>query len=100
MIKDVARTMAIPPNDAQRIASLVPQKGPGVMYTIPEALEIEPKLKALVDTDRTVGELVKQAMRLEGLTRHAGMHAAGVVISEGPLDDHVPCFKKIGRAHV
>ncbi|NUO48892.1 MAG: DNA polymerase III subunit alpha, partial [Polyangiaceae bacterium] len=37
--------------------------------------------------------LVKQAMKLEGLTRHAGMHAAGVVISEGPLDDHVPCFK-------
>ena len=93
VIKDVARTMAIPPQDAQRIASLVPQKGPGVMYTIPEALVVEPKLKALVDTDPTVAELIKQAMKLEGLTRHAGMHAAGVVISEGPLDDHVPCFK-------
>ena len=93
VIKDVARTMGFPPNDAQRIASLVPQKGPGVMYTIPEALVVEPKLKALVDTDPTVAELIKQAMKLEGLTRHAGMHAAGVVISEGPLDDHVPCFK-------
>ena len=93
VIKDVARTMGIPPNDAQRIASLVPQKGPGVMYTIPEALTIEPKLKALVDTDTTVAELIRQAMKLEGLTRHAGMHAAGVVISEGPLENHVPCFK-------
>jgi DNA polymerase-3 subunit alpha len=93
VIKDVARTMGLPPMDAQRIASLVPQKGPGVMYTIPEALTIEPKLKALVETDAAVAELIRQAMKLEGLTRHAGMHAAGVVISEGPLDDHVPCFK-------
>jgi len=93
VLKDVARTMGLPANEAQRIASLVPQKSPGIMYTIPEALEIEPKLKALVETDPTVKELVAQAQKLEGLTRHAGMHAAGVVISEGPLDDHVPCFK-------
>jgi DNA polymerase-3 subunit alpha len=93
VIKDVARTMGLPPNEAQRIASLVPQKAPGIMYTIPEELEIEPQLKALRDRDPMVGELIKQAIKLEGLTRHAGMHAAGVVISEGPLDDHVPCFK-------
>jgi DNA polymerase-3 subunit alpha len=93
VIKDVARTMGLAPNEAQRIASLVPQKGPGVMYTIPEALEIEPKLKALTEQDPTIAELIKQAMKLEGMTRHAGMHAAGVVISEGPLDDHVPCFR-------
>ncbi len=93
VIKDVARTMGLPANEAQRIASLVPQKSPGVMYTIPEALEVEPKLKALVESDAGVAELVKQAMKLEGLTRHAGMHAAGVVISEGDLDAHVPCFK-------
>ncbi len=97
VIKDVARTMGIPPNEAQRIASLVPQKGPGVMYTIPEALEIEPKLKALASSDAQVGELINQAMKLEGLTRHAGMHAAGVVISEGDLDAHVPCFQNDGQ---
>ncbi|EYF07883.1 DNA polymerase III alpha subunit [Chondromyces apiculatus DSM 436] len=93
VIKDVGRAMGFPANEAQKIASLVPQKGPGVMYTIPEALEIEPKLKALQESDPTVAELIKQAQKLEGLTRHAGMHAAGVVISEGPLWDHVPCFK-------
>ncbi|WP_437282654.1 DNA polymerase III subunit alpha [Sorangium sp. So ce375] len=93
VIKDVARAMAFPANEAQKIASLIPQKSPGIMYTIPEALEIEPKLKALKESDPTVAELLKQAQKLEGLTRHAGMHAAGVVISEGPLWDHVPCFK-------
>ncbi|WP_437900811.1 DNA polymerase III subunit alpha [Sorangium sp. So ce124] len=93
VIKDVARAMAFPANEAQKIASLIPQKSPGIMYTIPEALDIEPKLKALKESDPTVAELLKQAQKLEGLTRHAGMHAAGVVISEGPLWDHVPCFK-------
>jgi len=93
VIKDVARAMGFPAMEAQKIASLIPQKGPGIMYTIPEALEIEPKLKALMESDPTVRELLTQGQKLEGLTRHAGMHAAGVVISEGPLWDHVPCFK-------
>ena len=93
VIKDVARAMTFPAIEAQRIASLIPQKGPGVMYTIAEALEVEPKLKAVMEADPAVAELLKQAQKLEGLTRHAGMHAAGVVISEGPLWDHVPCFK-------
>ncbi len=93
VIKDVARAMAIPAQDAQRIASLVPETGPGQTATISEALKLEPKLKNLVDTDPQIAELIKQSQKLEGLTRHAGMHAAGVVISEGPLDDYVPIFK-------
>jgi DNA polymerase-3 subunit alpha len=92
VIKDVARAMSFPAQDAQKIASLVPALGQGKMATISEALELEPKLKAQVEADSRVSELVKQAQKLEGLTRHAGMHAAGVVISEGPLDTHVPCF--------
>ena len=94
VIKDVARAMGFPPIEAQQIASLIPRRGPGEMYTIPEALEIEPKLKALVrdraDASRSCS---RRRSKLEGLTRHAGMHAAGIVISEGPLWDHVPCFK-------
>jgi len=92
VIKDVARATGFPANEAQKIASLIPQKGPGQMYTIGEAFGVEPKLKALADSEPTVKELLDQAQKLEGLTRHAGMHAAGVVISEGPLWDHVPCF--------
>lgn len=93
VIKDVARAMGFTAQESQRIATLVPEKGQGKMCTIAEALEIEPKLKRETETDPRVAELVNQAQKLEGLTRHAGMHAAGVVISEGPLYDHVPCFQ-------
>jgi DNA polymerase-3 subunit alpha len=96
VIKDVARTMGIPAPEAQRIASLVPDLGQGKTATIDEALDQEPKLKELVEHDAKVNELIKQARKLEGLTRHAGMHAAGVVISDGPLEDHVPCFVSDG----
>lgn len=92
VIKDVARAMGFSAQDGQRIATLIPEKGPGKMCTIVEALEIEPKLKKEVESDPRIAELVGQARKLEDLTRHAGMHAAGVVISEGPLFDHVPCF--------
>jgi DNA polymerase-3 subunit alpha len=92
VIKDVARAMGFSAQEGQRVATLIPEKGPGKMCTIAEALEIEPKLKKEVEADPRVSELVNQAQKLEDLTRHAGMHAAGVVISEGPLYDHVPCF--------
>ena len=92
VIKDVARAMGIPAPDAQRIASLVPEKGQGKMCTIAEALDVEPKLRDRVEAEPQVKELIKQAQKLEGLTRHAGMHAAGVVISEGPLWDARPVF--------
>ena len=93
VIKDVARALAIPPFEAQQIASLIPNKTPAETYTITESLQIEPKLKARYDTEPKVKELLSQAIKLEGLTRHAGKHAAGIVISEGPLWDHVPVFK-------
>jgi DNA polymerase-3 subunit alpha len=93
VIKDVGRAMGMAAPEAQRIASLVPPKGQGKMCTIDEALEVEPKLKQLVDNDPRVAELIQISRRLEELTRHAGMHAAGIVISEGPLAERVPCFK-------
>ncbi|HEX2730658.1 MAG TPA: DNA polymerase III subunit alpha [Polyangiaceae bacterium] len=96
VIKDVARTMGISPVDSQRIASLVPDLGQGKTATIAEALQLEPKLKGMQDNDERIRELLKQASKLEGLSRHAGMHAAGVVISDGPLYDHVPVFTNDG----
>ncbi|MCS6900430.1 MAG: DNA polymerase III subunit alpha [Myxococcales bacterium] len=94
VIKDVARAMQFPAAEAARIAALIPMKGPGATYTLPEMIEqnIEPKFTALLAENPQVNEMVQQARLLEGLTRHAGMHAAGVVISEGPLWDHVPVF--------
>jgi DNA polymerase-3 subunit alpha len=93
VIKDVARCIAITPTEAQQIANLIPRKTPAETYTIAESLELEPKLKASFETDPRIRELLTQSMKLEGLTRHAGKHAAGIVISEGPLWDHVPVFR-------
>ena len=93
VIKDVARGIGMLPVDAQVIANLIPRKSPAETYTIQESLTIEPKLKARYDTEPQIRELLTQASKLEGLTRHAGKHAAGIVISEGPLWDHVPVFK-------
>ncbi|MBV9949972.1 MAG: DNA polymerase III subunit alpha, partial [Myxococcales bacterium] len=96
VVKDVARCIGITPVEAQQIANLIPRKTPAETYTISEALGIEPKLKQLYDGDPRIRELLDQARKLEGLTRHAGKHAAGVVISEGPLWDHVPVFRDRG----
>ena len=93
VIKDVARVMGITPTEGQVIANLIPRKNPAETYTIKESLGLEPKLKARYDTEPKTKELLEQAARLEGLTRHAGKHAAGIVISEGPLWDHVPVFR-------
>jgi DNA polymerase-3 subunit alpha len=94
VIKDVARAMQFPAAEAAKIAALIPMKGPGSTYTLPEMIEqnIEPKFTALLAENPQINEMARQARLLEGLTRHAGMHAAGVVISEGPLWDHVPVF--------
>jgi DNA polymerase III subunit alpha len=99
VIKDVARAMGVAANDAQALANLIPQdpKTPGKMLTIPEALEAEPKLAARVKDDPVARDIVSVGRKLEGLTRHAGKHAAGVVISEGPLWNHVPCFLNEGK---
>jgi len=93
VIKDVARCMNVPAGEAQKLASLVPELGPGKTATIPEALGLEPKLRAIVAEGGTNAQVLEQAQKLEGLTRHVGMHAAGVVIADGPLWDTVPAFK-------
>ncbi len=97
VLKDVARCMGITPVEAQQIANLIPRKTPAETFTIAESLEVEPKLKARYETEPAVKELLVQAQKLEGLTRHAAKHAAGIVISEGPLWDHVPVFKDVSK---
>jgi DNA polymerase-3 subunit alpha len=98
VVKDVARCLGITPTEAQQIANLIPRKTPAETYTIEESLKIEPKLKTLYERDTRIKELLDQGSKLEGLTRHAGKHAAGIVISEGPLWDHVPVFKAETRS--
>ncbi len=92
VVRDVGRVMGMPPADAGRIATLVPEPVQGKSVPVKDALEQEARLDALYKEDPQVQKLLDTAMTLEDLTRHAGMHAAGVVISDGPLWDHVPVF--------
>ncbi len=89
-IRDVGRVLEIPYAEADKVAKLVPNQ---LNMTLQQALDQEPKLRELVETDTRIAELMKVAQSLEGLARHASTHAAGVVISEGPLTDHVPLYK-------
>ncbi len=89
-IRDVGRVLEMPYADADKVAKLVPNQ---LNITLQQALDTEPRLRELVETDSKIKELMANAQSLEGLARHASTHAAGVVISEGPLTDHVPLYK-------
>ncbi|MSP63641.1 MAG: DNA polymerase III subunit alpha [Myxococcales bacterium] len=90
VIRDIARVMAIPYAEADKVAKLVPEPVQGKIPTLKEAIEQEPKLKAMYDEGGVYKELLDIGQSLEGLNRHAGMHAAGIVISEEPLWNYVP----------
>jgi DNA polymerase III subunit alpha len=92
VVRDVGRVMGMAPQDAGRIATLIPEPVGGKVVPIKTALAEVPQLAALVETDPEARAVISTAQDLENLTRHAGMHAAGVVMSEGPIWDHVPVF--------
>src|SRR3989338_4975702 len=89
-VRDVARAMGKPYDLGDRIAKLIPVGSQGFPMTIDHAMELEPDLKRLYDTNSEVREIVDIAKKLEGCVRHVSVHAAGVVISPTPLIDFVP----------
>jgi DNA polymerase-3 subunit alpha len=95
-VRDIARAMAIPFAEADRVAKFVPEPIQGKSPPIAEAIEKEPRLKQLYDENPQYRELLDVAKGLEGLNRHAGKHAAGVVIGDKPLWEYVPCFRPAG----
>src|SRR5574338_139734 len=88
-LKDVARLLRIPPADADKLTKLVPS-GPAFAMTVEEAAAKVAEIKELVKKDPTYERLFQLASRIEGISRHASVHAAGVVIAPGPLTDYVP----------
>ncbi len=89
VVKDVGRTLGFLPAETDRLAKLIPN-GPAYSLTVEEAVEKIPDVKELYDREDRYRELLDHSMRLEGLSRHSSVHAAGVVIAPGPLDDYVP----------
>ncbi len=89
VIRDVGRAMGIPYGEVDKIAKLVP----GVLnITLKEAMQQEPKLKELAEKDPRGKDLMKVALALEGLTRHASTHAAGVVVTPRDLTEYLPLY--------
>jgi DNA polymerase-3 subunit alpha len=89
-IRDVGRAMNIPYSEVDKVAKLVPFV---LKITLKTALEMEPKLKELYTTNQEIKDLIDVAQRLEGISRHASTHAAGIVISPEPLTDFLPLYK-------
>ncbi len=93
-IRDVGRALGMPYGDVDRVARLVPGL-PGM--TLKKAMEENPEFRNLYEADDIVRRLVNEASRVEGVSRHASTHAAGVVISADTLTRYVP-LQKASRA--
>ncbi len=87
VIRDVGRVMDLPYNFVDTIAKAIPNE---LGITIDKALMMNPELRGMYESDESVKKLINMSRRLEGLPRHTSMHAAGVVISQKPMDEYVP----------
>lgn len=88
-VRDIARVLGMPVADADKIAKLIPS-GPAYSLSVAEAAKKIPELAQLRKENANVARLVDLSQRIEGLSRHASVHAAGIVIAPGPLDEYVP----------
>lgn len=88
-IRDVARALDVPYSVADNVAKMVPNM---LNITIDQAVEMNYQLRELIQKDATVAEIIEIAREMEGLSRHASTHAAGVVIAKGDITDYVPLY--------
>jgi DNA polymerase-3 subunit alpha len=93
-VKDVGRVLDIPLARVTQISEMIPKT---LGITLDDALKQNPDLKQAHDSDPQVRELLDIARRLEGTNRNVGTHAAGVVIANGPLTEHVPLQRLVRK---
>lgn len=90
VVRDVGRALDMAYGDVDKIAKLIPDD---LKMTIQKAIQQEPQLKQMAEADPKVAQLLETADRLEGLARHAGTHAAGVVVAPNQLEEYLPVYK-------
>jgi DNA polymerase-3 subunit alpha len=90
VVRDVGRALDMPYVDVDRIAKQIPA---ALDMTLEKALSENPILKQMQDQDPRVRDVLDMGKRLEGMSRNAGVHAAGVVITPGPVTDYAPLYK-------
>ncbi|NPV77952.1 MAG: DNA polymerase III subunit alpha [Anaerolineae bacterium] len=91
-IRDVGRVMDIPLSEVDRISKLIPNI-PGKPVSIPEAIEQIPELKTVYEETQYLRTLIDTAAQMEGVVRHAGTHAAGVIITDKPIIEYTPLHR-------
>ncbi|MDA8059840.1 MAG: DNA polymerase III subunit alpha [Nitrospiraceae bacterium] len=89
-IRDVGRVLSMPYSEVDKVAKMIPN---ALEMTLEKALGENPELKSLVEKDQRIQDLFTLSMKLEGITRHSSIHAAGVVISKDSLLEHVPLMR-------
>jgi DNA polymerase III subunit alpha len=89
-VRDVGRVMGLPYAVPDRISRMIPPGWQGHSMTIDMALEQSPELKRAYDTEPETKKLLELAKKVEGVARHASIHAAGVVIADKPLTEYTP----------
>ncbi|MBL7543754.1 MAG: DNA polymerase III subunit alpha [Bdellovibrionaceae bacterium] len=89
-IKDVGRVLGMTFAEVDLVTKLIPDK---LGINLKESLEMEPRIREMMDMNPTVATLMDLAQRVEGLVRHAGIHAAGVIIADGELIRLAPLYK-------
>lgn len=92
-VKDVGRVMNLPFSKVDAVTKLIPF---GLNVTLSGAIASVPELRRLIDSDETLQKLIENALKLEGMPRHASMHAAGIVITREPVTEYVPLIKNDG----
>jgi len=92
VLRDVGRVLGMPYGQIDRISKLVPNN-PANPVTLQQAIDGDPALQEMRDSDESVAKLIKIGLKLEGLYRHASTHAAGVVIGDRPLRELVPLYR-------
>jgi len=90
VIRDVCRVLGVPLYEADRLAKLVPFS---LDMTLDKAIKTEPQLKQAYEQSDQTRKVIDICKKLEGLTRHASVHAAGVVIADEPLTNFIPLYK-------
>ncbi len=96
-IRDVGRALGMPIPRVDSIVAMVPEE---LHITLPKALEESQELKKTYDSDAEVRELLNLAMKIEGLARNVGTHAAAVVIADRPLVEYVPLGRVQGKDEI
>ena len=97
VIRDICRVLDVPLSEADRLAKLVPES---LNMTLDTALKTEPQLKQAYEKDPQTKKVIDISKKLEGLARHASVHAAGVVIADHPLTNFIPLYKPPGTEDV